>query len=105
MPSDHPRTRRDVLMRLAALLPAGALIAGAGAAEADSPLLSPQAPEAKAVQYTENAATAKAATAGANCGSCALYQGKYGSAQGPCQIFPGKSVKAAGWCSSWAAQM
>ncbi|MBS0380418.1 MAG: high-potential iron-sulfur protein [Proteobacteria bacterium] len=93
------------MLSLAVLLPAGALVARPAAAEADPPLLSPQAPEAKAVKYTENAATAKAATAGANCGSCALYQGKYGSAQGPCQIFPGKSVKAAGWCSSWAAQM
>jgi hypothetical protein len=67
-------------------------------------LLSPAAPEAKAVQYTEDAKNAKAAQ-GNTCASCALYQGASGTAQGPCQLFPGKDVKAAGWCSSWAPQM
>jgi hypothetical protein len=57
------------------------------------------------VQYTENAASAKAAGTGASCASCALYQGAAGSAQGPCQLFPGKDVKAAGWCTAWAPQM
>jgi len=72
---------------------------------ADLPLLSPDDPEARKVKYTEDASTAKGATKGNNCGTCALYEGTYQSTQGPCQIFPGKHVKAAGWCSSWAPQL
>jgi hypothetical protein len=69
------------------------------------PLLSPDAPEAKAVKYVEDASKAKGALPGSTCANCALYQGKAGSAAGGCQIFTGKQVKAAGWCSSWAPQM
>ncbi len=72
---------------------------------ADAPLLSPDAPEAKAVKYVEDAARAKGAIPGSTCANCALYQGKNGSVNGACQIFAGKQVKAAGWCSSWAPQM
>ena len=72
---------------------------------ASAPLLSVDAPEAKAVKYVENVRDAHGAVPGNNCGNCALYQGPDGSTQGPCQLFPGKEVKAAGWCSSWAAQM
>jgi hypothetical protein len=106
MPAVYLLTRRQVLRRLtalAALVPPGALLARS--AQAAAPLLSAAAPEAKAVQYTEDARSAKGAGAGANCASCALYQGAAGSAQGPCQLFPGKEVKAAGWCTSWAGQM
>jgi hypothetical protein len=96
-----------LLKRLALGLALAPLAAATPRARAASPaaLLSPGAPEAKAVQYTEDATTAKAAQPGNTCASCALYQGASGSVQGPCQIFPGKEVKAAGWCSSWAAQM
>jgi hypothetical protein len=100
-------TRRALLRRLglgAGLVPLAALLARTAQATA-APLLSPTAPEAKAVQYTEAAGTAKAAGSGANCASCALYQGAAGASQGPCQLFPGKDVKAAGWCTSWVAQM
>jgi hypothetical protein len=72
---------------------------------ADAPLLSPDAKEAKAVKYVEDASKAVGAIAGSTCANCAVYQGHTGSPQGPCQIFPGKDVKAAGWCSSWAPQM
>jgi hypothetical protein len=96
-------SRRALLKRLALAPLAGGAVRAAFAAAAA--LLSPSAPEAKAVQYTEDAKTAKGAPAGNTCATCALYQGASGSAQGPCQIFPGKEVKAAGWCSSWAAQM
>jgi High potential iron-sulfur protein len=97
-------SRRYFFTRLAlgvALLP---LAAGTRRAHAAN-LLSVQAPEAKAVRYTEDAKTAKGASGGASCANCALYQGASGATQGPCQIFPGKEVKAAGWCSSWAGQM
>ena len=72
---------------------------------ADAPLLSPDAKEAKAVKYVEDASKAVGAVPGSTCANCAVYQGHAGSPQGPCQIFPGKQVKAAGWCSSWAPQM
>ncbi|HYM26818.1 MAG TPA: high-potential iron-sulfur protein [Steroidobacteraceae bacterium] len=101
-------SRRRLLQGLAlgvSLVPVAAVtVRRARAAEPALPLLSVAAPEAKAVHYTENAATAKEA-AGNTCASCGLYQGANGSAQGPCQIFPGKAVKAAGWCSSWAGQI
>jgi len=67
---------------------------------AQLPLLRTDEPAAKKLNYTESAQTKEK-----NCGSCALYQGSYGSAQGPCQIFPGKQVKASGWCESWEPQI
>jgi hypothetical protein len=103
-------TRRRVLRRLAlgmALAPIAA-VAWRQAAAADStplPLLSADAPEAKAVKYVETAQQAKDAVPDRSCANCGLYQGANGSTQGPCQLFPGKAVKAAGWCSSWAAQL
>lgn len=98
-------SRRNLLKRVAlgvSLAPAAAGLQRARAAEA--PLLSVNAPEAKAVHYVEDAKAAKE-SAGNTCATCGLYQGANGSVQGPCQLFAGKSVKAAGWCSSWSAQM
>jgi len=100
-------SRRSLLKRLAlgtTLAPLAASLTRRAAA-APAMLVSPGSPEAKAVQYTEDAKSAHTAQPGSTCANCALYQGADGSAQGPCQIFPGKEVKAAGWCSSWAAQM
>jgi hypothetical protein len=100
-------SRRRMLQRLAlgvslAPLAAGALRESRAAA---APLLSVDAPEAKAVKYVENARDARGASPGSSCANCGLYQGPNGSTQGPCQLFPGKEVKAMGWCSSWAPQM
>jgi hypothetical protein len=101
-------SRRRLLQRLAV----GASVAAPLAAGAwrnsfasSAPLLSVDAPEAKAVKYVEDAKDAQGALPGSSCANCGLYQGPNGSSQGPCQLFPGKEVKAAGWCSSWAAQM
>jgi hypothetical protein len=100
-------SRRLFLQRLSLAVSLAPLAAGAARAArpADAVLLPANSPEAKAVQYTEDAKSAKGVAPGNTCATCALYQGTYGSTQGPCQIFPGKEVKAAGWCSSWAAQM
>jgi hypothetical protein len=98
--------RRRLLQRLAlgaCVLSLGTVVRSTRAAS--SPLLSIDAPEAKAVKYVENAHSAQGAAAGSSCANCALYQGPDGSTQGPCQLFPGKDVKAAGWCSSWAPQL
>jgi High potential iron-sulfur protein len=101
-------SRRHLLQRLAAIgvpAAAAALARAPQVRAAELPLLSPGAPEAKAVHYTEDASQDKRAPKGASCANCALYQGATGSAQGPCQLFPGRDVKAKGWCSSWAPQM
>jgi hypothetical protein len=108
MSSPHrPFSRRTLMRGLlfgSALLPLAARLAKTAHA-APASLLAVGSPEAKAVQYTEDAKSAHTRQPGSSCANCALYQGAEGSAQGPCQIFPGKEVKAAGWCSSWAAQM
>jgi hypothetical protein len=103
-------TRRSILGRLTlgvALAPiAVAAWRQARATDAGSlPLLSVDAPDAKAVKYVENAAQAVGRVPASSCANCGLYQGASGSARGPCQLFPAKAVKAAGWCSSWSPQM
>ena len=100
-------SRRRLLRRVTLAASLAPLAAGASriALAVPAPLLSMDAPEAKAVKYVENAKAAQDAAPGSRCANCGLYQGPDGSAQGPCQLFPGKEVKAAGWCSSWAAQM
>jgi High potential iron-sulfur protein len=107
MTRDQSLSRRRFLQRFAIGLSVAPLAAGPlrCAFAAPGPLLSVNAPEARAVKYVENAKDAKGAQPGSNCGNCGLYQGATGSAQGPCQLFPGKDVRASGWCTSWAAQM
>ena len=107
MPSVDRLSRRHMLLKLALgvpLLPLAAYQLKTALA-ADAPLLSPDAKEAEAVKYVEDASKAKGALPGSTCANCALYQGHTGLPAGPCQIFAGKQVKAAGWCSSWAPQM
>ncbi|GAC1453173.1 MAG: hypothetical protein PVSMB6_06990 [Steroidobacteraceae bacterium] len=103
-------TRRRLLGRLAlgavfTPLAAAALRQAAAAESAAAPLLSVDAPDAKAVKYVESAAQAPGRVPDSSCANCGLYQGAAGSTQGPCQLFPGKAVRAAGWCSSWAPQL
>ena len=107
MRSDAPLSRRHLLQKLTLAVPLLPLAAARlnVARAADAPLLSPDAAEAKAVKYVEDASKAQGALPGSTCANCALYQGHTGSAVGPCQIFAGKQVRAAGWCSSWAPQM
>jgi hypothetical protein len=98
-------SRRRLLQRLAMGASLTTALSFERALARDTPLESPDAPEAKAVAYVEDAKKAKGAKPGNTCANCALYQGANGSAQGACSLFEGKSVKAAGWCSSWQAQM
>ena len=67
--------------------------------------LDPRSPEARAVAYVEDGASAEPRAAGNRCASCALYGGAAGSVAGACQLFTGKQVRAKGWCSAWAPQM
>ncbi len=106
MSLDH--SRRRLLQKLAVavpLVPLAAYQLKNAAVAADAPFLSPDAKEAQAVKYVEDAAKAKGAVPGSTCANCAVYQGRSGAPAGACQIFPGKQVKAAGWCSSWAPQI
>ena len=98
----HSLSRRRLLQNLSIGVP---LLHLGVAVAADAPLLSPDAKEAKAVKYVEDASQAKARAPGSTCANCGLYQGHAGAPTGPCQIFAGKTVKAGGWCSSWAPQM
>lgn len=104
-PEDPSRRRLLKHLVLGVSMTRVALAATPVARAADLPLLSPGAPDAKAVHYVEDASRDKRAPKGATCANCGLYGGATGSAQGPCQLFPGKSVKAGGWCSSWSPQM
>jgi hypothetical protein len=106
MSLDH--SRRRLLQKLAVavpLVPLAAYQLKSAAVAADAPFLSPDAKEAQAVKYVEDASKAKGAVPGSTCANCAVYQGRSGAPAGACQIFPGKQVKAAGWCSSWAPQI
>jgi High potential iron-sulfur protein len=106
MGSQHKPSRRKFVknLLLGATLAPLTIVRPTASPAASQPLLSPDAPEAKKVKYTEVASKEMTAK-GNTCATCALYEGTYGSSQGPCQIFPDKLVKAAGWCSSWAPQL
>jgi len=108
MAAHDNQSRRQFVRKLAlgaTLAPLAMARLATSSAAADLPLLSTDDPAAQKVKYTEDASTSKSGTKGNNCGTCALYEGAYNSAQGPCQLFPGKHVKAAGWCSAWAPQI
>jgi hypothetical protein len=95
-------SRRRFLLQ--ASLAATALpLLGLSAAQAAAPALKKlplDNPQAKALAYTENAATVKHASfkPGSNCANCQFFT----AATGACTLFPGHSVAAKGWCSAWA---
>jgi len=94
---------KGALLTLAAA-PAAALLSRE--AMAANPLLDPNDPQAKALNYHADATKVDAKAnptykAGAHCANCIQYTGAAGSAEGGCNIFPGKDVHAAGWCKVW----
>ena len=106
MKQDVDESRRRLLKRITlgvAVLPMAAASLQTAVA-ADAPLVTEDDPTAKALKYVSDVSKATGAKPGSKCGTCALYQGGAGSAQGGCLLFPGKSVKSGGWCSSWAAK-
>lgn len=60
------------------------------------PLLDPEAPAAKGLQYT-----AVAADENVNCKSCSLYTDDGSGVAGKCTIFPTNSVPAEAWCVAY----
>lgn len=86
---------------------AGAALLGGRQAVAQGALVDPKDPQAAALGYVADADKADKAkfknwTAGANCGNCALYQGKPSDPTAPCPLFAGKVVAVKGWCSAYA---
>jgi len=101
--AQDPVSRRQLLQRIALAASIGTLTT-AQLRAAESPLISEDDPEAKAVKYVEDATRAKEAKKN-TCATCASYTGLDGTARGGCRIFKDKDVKAAGWCKSWTPQM
>jgi hypothetical protein len=94
-------SRRALLQQVAAGLSAVSLAALKSQVRAADPLLSEQDPDAKQVQYVEDASRAKDAPSGSNCSNCSIYTAM-GDTSGSCGLFKGKLVKAAGWCNQWS---
>lgn len=106
-PSNCPSRRQ--FLKTAALAAAAAPLAGVFAsrtARADSPHVdAANDATAKALGYTEDAATAKDKPnfkPDSACHNCTFYKGAAGADFGPCDLFPGKAVSAKGWCMSWS---
>ena len=104
----HDPSRRRFLAQSAVTVAAVTLALNATAqkaapAAAKLPKLPLDNAQAKALAYTENAASVKHPSfkAGSHCANCNLYKGAKGDAYGPCQIFPQHSVAAKGWCAGW----
>ena len=59
-------------------------------------------PTAAALGYVADATkSTKRTDKAAMCGTCSLFSGKPGAADGPCTIFQGNLVNAKGWCTAW----
>ncbi len=123
MSNSTSSSRRDLLLKAAAMVPAGIAImaanqvlAAGGAAPAAKPadaalkLVPETDPTAKALKYVPDATKAKREKRGVtegkdqNCANCQLYtkQGEIaGKEVGKCLMIQGGSVAAAGWCGSW----
>lgn len=97
------QSRRDFmrhsLLGLAAL-PLGTGILSSRAFAQELPRLDPEAPQAKALNYVEDAEQASGHAAyeeGETCANCMFFQ----EANQGCQLFPQHSVEPEGWCQSW----
>ncbi len=119
MSEQFKTSRRDLLLKAAALIPAGIavaasskLLAQAGAAKPAELKLVPETDAtAKALKYVSDATKAKREKRGTTegkdqrCGNCQLYtkQGEIGGKEvGKCLMIQGGMVTANGWCGSWA---
>ena len=97
-------SNRRVFMMQVATAATAAMVVSEASAQA---MVDEKDPQAAGLAYKADASTVDKAknpkaVAGANCGNCALYQGKAGAASGGCPLFAGKQVAAKGWCSAYA---
>lgn len=97
------QNRRDFMrhgLLSLAILPLGAKLAVRPALAQTFPRLNPEAPQARALNYVENAEQARRHSAyekGERCANCLFFQ----EANQNCQLFPQHSVEPEGWCQSW----
>ncbi len=91
----------------AVALPLGARLFAGTAHAQELPHLPLDNPQARALNYVEDATAAAGHAkyvAGHNCHNCNFWKGTADGAFGPCLLFPGHHVAGAGWCSAWAAK-
>ena len=71
-------------------------------AHAALPMLPLDNPQAKALQYAEDASKvdSPAFKEGSNCANCQFFVADTGA----CTLFPGFAVAAEGWCAGWAVK-
>ena len=74
---------------------ASILVSGSARAE-DLPMVDPEAPLSKGLQYV-----LQTEKEGVNCASCLLYSDDGTGEKGACSIFPGSLVPAEAWCSAY----
>ena len=101
--NEPSNSRRRFLVNAAVAataLPLLARMAIGTAHAADLKPLTDANPQAKALHYTDNAATTKdpAHKAGADCAGCQFFT----AATGACALFAGYKVNPKGWCTAWA---
>ena len=106
-PAESQARRRflKIAVAVVATAPIAAAMLPRMSRAADLPHLELGDATAKALAYTEDAATAKANPAfkpGSACANCQFFQGTAKDAYGPCTLFPGKAVNAKGWCSGYS---
>lgn len=105
-PAESQARRRFLKIAVAAVAAAPmAAIMPRMSRAADLPHLDSGDPTAKALAYTEDAATAKANAAfkpGSACTNCQFFQGGAKDAYAPCTLFPGKAVNTKGWCAGYS---
>ncbi len=89
--------RREFLKLSAAT--AGATLIPVYTVQAQEEKLSPDDPQAKALEYVE-----VSETEGQKCNNCIHAKGDLEAEWVGCNLFPGKQVKTEGWCKVWAAR-
>lgn len=87
--------RRDFLKLSAATT--GAALIPVHHLYAQDEKLSPDDPQAKALNYVE-----ESEKEGQRCNNCVHAKGDLESEWVGCNLFPNKQVKASGWCNVWA---
>jgi hypothetical protein len=102
-------TRRRFLLSAVWAGSAALLGPSVGAAAGALPHLSPSAPLAKSLGFTDDASTVNRTRfptykPGERCEKCRFFQGAPGEAWGPCEVFKGYAVNARGWCLSFVAK-
>src|SRR3546814_15679030 len=100
--NETPSSRRRFLVNLAvaaSAVPLGAGLLSGKAMAQDLPALPVDNAQAKALGYTDDAATQKHPNfkAGSDCANCTSFHGAPGARSGPSAFFPGPPAQAKDW--------